>query len=369
VAAATIGEGDDGGILTRRKRVIFAIVAMAIASVLAGGALLATDVFLHGRFEKSAGYNVWGYRGPSLSAKAPGEVRVAMLGGSTAFGYGVTSEQAIPAVLESELNKRSGMPPVTVANLAYNNEGAYSLRYTLEDYLWLDYDVVVLYEGYNDVPFNPPDANTQVFRHESPIYRLTGYLPIFPMVFREKAAALLHGGAPSEANAYDKKTVFRPGLTTRGAAGLLNAAASAGQALELQLQGLTDAPPRSVPDDASTGCAHPWAPYCRSVLVAIEYSLANGKQVIVVGQPFFPPNNKRSERHLHQQAELSKMLQGKFAGDRRVSYVPLGNTVNLSDEQHSFDEMHLTADANRMVAVALAGPVAETIAGMKGNVR
>lgn len=347
--------------MTRRKRVLFALIAVALASVVAGGALLVVDILMHSRFEKSAGYNLWGYRGPSLPAKRPGEVRVAMLGGSTAFGYGVTWEQAIPAVLEGELNRRSGMPPVTVANLAYNNEGAYSFRYTLEDYLWLDYDMAILYEGYNDVPFNPPDANTQVFRHESPIFRLAGYLPIFPMVFREKAAALLTGGAPGEAYTYEKKTVFRPGLSARGAAGLLTAAASAGQALETQLRGLTDAPPRSIPDDASTGCAHPWGPYCRSVLVAIEFALSHGKQVLVVGQPFFPPNNKRSARHLHQQAELEKMLQLKFAGDRRVRYVAMGNTVNLSDEQHSFDEMHLTADANRIVAAALAAPVAEMI--------
>lgn len=351
--------------MTRRKRLLFAVIAIAFASVLTGSALLAVDVVMHSRFEKSAGYNIWGYRGPSLPAKRAGEVRVAMLGGSSAFGYGVTWEQAIPAVLEGELRNRSGLPPVTVVNLAYNNEGAYSFRYTLEDYLWLDYDVVVLYEGYNDVPFNPPDANTQVFRHESPIYRLTGYLPIFPMVFREKAAALLTGGAPSEAYAYDKKTVFRPGVTARGAAGLLNAAAGAGQALEQQLQGMSTPPPRSIPDDAATGCAHPWAPYCRSELVAIEFALSRGKHVLVVGQPFFPPNNKRSERHLHQQAELEKMLQVKFAGDRRVRYVAMGKTVDLANSNHSFDEMHLTVDGNRMVAAALAGPLAEVIASVK----
>ncbi len=355
--------------MTRRKRLLFALVAAVLAAVITGGVLLAVDVFMHSRFEKSAGYNLWGYRGPALPAKRPAEVRLAMLGGSTAFGYGVTWDQAIPAVLEGELKKRSGMPAVTVANLAYNNEGAYSFRYTLADYLWLDYDLVLLYEGYNDVPFNPPDANTQVFRHESPIFRLTGYLPIFPMVFREKAAALLTGGAPGEAYAYDKKTVFRPGLSARGAAGLLNVAASAGQALETQLQGLTDAPPRSIPDDASTGCAHPWGPYCRSVLVAIEFALSHGKQVLVVGQPFFPPNNKRSERHLHQQAELEKMVQARFAADRRVTYVAMGNTVNLGDEQHSFDEMHLTAAGNRLVATALAEPVAGMIARAKDGRR
>ena len=36
-------------------------------------------------------------------------------------------------------------------NLAYNNEGAYSFRFTLGDYLYLDYDLAILYEGYNDL--------------------------------------------------------------------------------------------------------------------------------------------------------------------------------------------------------------------------
>ena len=41
--------------------------------------------------------------------------------------------------------------PIDRRNLGYNNEGADSLRFTLEDYLWLDYDAAILYEGYNDV--------------------------------------------------------------------------------------------------------------------------------------------------------------------------------------------------------------------------
>ena len=41
-------------------------------------------------------------------------------------------------------------------NLGYNNEGAYSFRATLEDYAWLDYDLALLYEGYNDMMADEP---------------------------------------------------------------------------------------------------------------------------------------------------------------------------------------------------------------------
>ena len=102
-------------------------------------------------------------------------------------------------------------------NLGYNNEGAYSLRFTLEDYLWLDYDAAILYEGYNDVVLNPPEANRQVFRRDSPVFRWTGYLPIFPVIFKEKAAALRSGGETGAAYTDAAKTVFRPGHRGAGA--------------------------------------------------------------------------------------------------------------------------------------------------------
>ena len=79
----------------------------------------------------------------------------------------------------------------TVVNLGYNNEGAYSFTFTLNDYLSLRYDLAVLYEGYNDLMADPRAPNFSVFRHDSPVFRLTGYLPIFPIVFKEKAAAMM----------------------------------------------------------------------------------------------------------------------------------------------------------------------------------
>ena len=81
----------------------------------------------------------------------------------------------------------------TVINLAYNNEGAYSFKPTLDDYRSLDYDLALLYEGYNDL-LASVRPNVAVFRHDSPVFRLTGYLPIFPIIFKEKAAAMLNGG-------------------------------------------------------------------------------------------------------------------------------------------------------------------------------
>jgi hypothetical protein len=343
--------------VTRRKKIVFAIAAIALASTATMIGLLMVDFYLHGRYERSAGYNVWGYRGPRVAAKKPGELRIAMLGGSTAFGYGVNWEDAIPAQLERLLTTPSA--PVSVVNLGYNNEGAYSLRFTLEDYLWLDYDAAILYEGYNDITLNPPEANRQVFRRDSPLFRWTGYLPIFPVIFDEKAAALRRGGGASAAYTDSSKTVFRPGIAARGAAGVLSAAVSVGDALEHQLNAMSRSPHRDIPATAGSDCEYPWTIYCQSFANAIEFARAHGIAVIVVGQPEFPPQTARQLRHDQQQQQLARMIERRFGADREVHYVSMRGAVDLADTSKSFDQMHLTVEGNRLVAQRLAGAIRE----------
>jgi hypothetical protein len=338
----------------RRRHFVFAVTAVTLATLVPLCALVATDVYLHGKFQKSAGYNVWGYRGPTAPKKQPGEYRVVMLGGSAAYGYGANWDEAIPAVLEHDLAQQAPQHPIRVLNLGYNNEGAYSFIFTLRDYLWLDYDLALLYEGYNDLIGDPRGPNVQVFRHESPVYRLTGYLPIFQIVFKEKAAMMLTGDS-SSLYLGGNRTVFHPGVAARSAAGALTIAADVGQSLERQLERVTEAPSRKITDVASTGCQYPWQEYCRSTLVAVEFALQHGKQVLVIAQPH--PLQSLRDRHIAQQTELSGMLHRRFGTDSRVQYVDLGDTVDLSDPERSFDRMHLTAAGNAIVAAALVEPV------------
>lgn len=230
-----------GGLrLSRRRRLTFALIAILVAGAAVFIGLLAVDVYLHRKFERSAGFNIWGYRGPAVGRKKADEYRVVMLGGSAAYGYGTNWDEAIPAVLERNLTGRAAGPfhRFTVVNLGYNNEGAYSFTFTLNDYRSLRYDLAVLYEGYNDLMADPRAPNFSVFRHDSPVFRLTGYLPIFPIVFKEKAAAMLTG---TTATMYRNppKTVFQPPLATKAAAEVLIGAAQVGQTLERQLGRVT----------------------------------------------------------------------------------------------------------------------------------
>ena len=61
---------------SRRRWLLFAAAAVTLGLIVTVTVLSATDVYLHGRYERSAGFNVWGYRGPSVGRKKTGEYRL-----------------------------------------------------------------------------------------------------------------------------------------------------------------------------------------------------------------------------------------------------------------------------------------------------
>lgn len=345
--------------MTRRKRLVFTLAAIVAPFLAAAAVLLSVDIHLHTKYQTSAGFNIWGYRGPAVGRKQPGEYRVVVLGGSAAYGYGVTWSQAIPALLERRLaTVAPAGQTLRVINLAYNNEGAYSFAFTLRDYAYLHYDLVCLYEGYNDLMGDPNGPNVSIFRHESPVFRLTGYLPIFPIVFKEKAAAMLAGGDVGALYRSQEKTVFRPNLATQAAAGALRTTAEIGQSLERQLGRATPEPLHRIGEVDSTGCKFPWGQYCQSIAVAVRTALAANHQVLFISQPY-EIGTFLHARHVEQQHEAAAMLGRAFGGDPRVRYLNLGDAVDLGDPAMSFDRMHLTAAGNQRLTEHLVRPVVE----------
>ena len=339
------------------KRFVFAAGAATVAVALMLAGLLAADMYMHERAGRSAGLNVWGYRGPVVPRKQPGEVRVVVLGGSTVFGYGLTWDQAFPALLEHTLNgESSGRPRFRVINLGYNSEGAYSFRYTLEDYAYLRPDIVCLYEGYNDLMGDANGGNPAVYRHNSPLFRATGYFPILPMVLHEKALAVRYGGDLNKAYAAEGRTVFQPTLATKAASGALDTAATIGESIEHQIARLGAEPRPPVVQAGASGCAHPWSDYCQGVSAAIDYALAAGQRVLFVTQPYLSGERGR-DRHLWQQRAVTAMIQERYAGRSDLLHVSLGDTVDLREPTLATDGMHLTSAGNARVAALLAPPV------------
>jgi lysophospholipase L1-like esterase len=337
--------------MTRKKYFLFSLVAITIAVFVAVAGLLAVDVYYHHKLSTSAGLNVWGYRGPAVGRKKAGEQRVVVLGESTTFGYGVYWQETIPAYLEELLNRKapSSGQKVSVVNLGYNNQGSHSYKYTLEDYKYLDYDAVVFYSGYNDLG-GPNYAN---YRHTSPIFRLTGYFPILPIVLREKSMVILSGGN-LELAYRGEKTLFRPNIAQRTAGSALAAAATVSESLDRQL---TRALPDPNDDDAAQGaeCGDRWAHYCGGMYVAVKYALDGHKKVVITTQP------RMNENHVDQQRRLVAFLQHRFGNHPLLRFTNLSDAVRLTDPALCYDGMHLTAAGNRVIAEKLAGPVLEML--------
>jgi len=345
--------------MTTRKRLVFAAVAMLMAVMVGFLALLAADLYFHRRVERAAGVNIWGYRGPRVAKKATSEQRLVVIGGSTAFGYGVAWDEAFPAYLERDLRSRAANSgPVSVVNLGFNSQGAYAFRFAEQDYFSLDYDAVILYEGYNDLGTAP---NEFVGRRDSPVFRLTGYYPIVHIALDEKAMALRSGGDLDAAYRSKQpgagKTVFRPGLATRATASTLEAAAHVSKSLNEQLDRFAKVPKATATSEDvhvdNLGCGLEFAHYCASVRDGIRFALDRGKKVLVVTQPYL------SDRHRQQQADLRAMLATRFRNDPRVAYANLGEAVDLRNPTLSYDGMHLTRTGNIEIARQLVEPVVE----------
>jgi len=88
-----------------------------------------------GRFSSPEYDTLWeinaaGHRGVEAGPRIPGQVRVAALGDSFTFGYGVEAEEAWPARLSGRLSRR-GEAPAEVVNLGIGGYG------TAQEVAWL----------------------------------------------------------------------------------------------------------------------------------------------------------------------------------------------------------------------------------------
>lgn len=341
--------------LAIRRKVAFVLAAVLLPIVPIVAAVGVTEYRFHNHgHEELFGYvNIRGYRGPVLGRKRPGEFRVAVFGGSTVYGQGVESNQTIPAILEQRL--RSAGRNITVANLGYMNDGAYADGLDLADYRYLDYDLAVLYEGYNDL-FNVP--NRYSFRHRSLIFRLTGYFPMFPLVFAEKAKSLRYGGDINAAYRGDRPVVPANATARAGAAALEFAASLDSRMADSMRQA----------EQVTGGACGYWTFYCEHVAENVQIAFNNGADVLVVVQPFLPGSNDQkggpvtAALHRSQTSATLAHLRRRYDDDTRLHVVNLGEAIDLRDEKYRLDNLHLAADGNAVIAGRLVEPVLDVAA-------
>jgi lysophospholipase L1-like esterase len=319
----------------RRKRFVFKIVTLLSSTLVCVSLLLGIDLYLHHKH----GINLRGYRGPTLGRKQPGEKRIAILGGSTTWGFGLQAGQDFPAQLQRMLAESPDFPhqgAINIANLGSNNEGAYSFKFTLKDYAYLDSDMIILYSGYNDLE---TANNTYIFRHRSPVFVWTGYLPLLPSLTVDKWTVWKR-----QLTGNDRKTIFQPPDpkkidTTE---------------LQKQVGALTENGPAPGQSNGG-GCPPEWEFYCQQISETVEQALQQAKTVLVVTEPYI------SDRHVAQQQALRAMLEARFSNQTRFAYLNLGRTVDLRDPALCWDGMHLTEEGNRRIAAAMVRPVSELL--------
>jgi lysophospholipase L1-like esterase len=325
----------------RLKRIAGKAALTIISTAFTVSILLGVDFHLHHKH----GINLWGYRGPAVGKKHPGEKRIAVLGGSTAWGYGLTAPQSFPGQLQQRFAQRvraEGGPPINVLNLASNSEGAYSFQYTLRDYDYLDYDAVLIYSGYNDLR----SENRFINRHRSPVFMWTGYLPLVSILTEDKIAAWRYRLARED------KPVFTPPDAKESAATRERLSKLPGQLSE---PGQSNVTPQGT-------CPVEYRFYCQQIYQVTDAALSRGKRVLIVTEPYI------SERHIEQQRALEGMLTNRFAGQARLRYLNLGRLIDLRDGSLCWDGMHLTEEGNRRIAEALTQPVLELLGLQPSNV-
>jgi len=334
------------------------------------------DLYLHNRdFGGRYGLNtlnIWGYRGDPAPKPSSDQVRIAVVGGSTAWGYGVPNQDSFPSQLQKLLKKELAPIKPILLNLAFNNEGAFGYWANLEDYNDLDYELAILYTGVND----SGGANYLQWRRTSFIFRSTGYLPILPEILRTQIGNFQAGRGTSGPE--DPRIIFDPKFSEnlqkkiareklddylkipREEPGVQNGSKSKSTTKDFQ----KDSSPQhgySPKTDENTDvfaaipdislCSDRWNFYCNQIKKSIDFMIGQGKRVLIVGEPLL------SEAQAEQQMDLRMFLEKYYQNDPRILYADLGLAVDVSDSQIAFDGMHLTAEGNRQIATLLINPI------------
>jgi hypothetical protein len=301
-----------------RKAIIgvLAVELLALASLL----LIALDVRAHARVEQLGGFNLWGYRGPVMRTKQAGEIRIAVVGGSLAFGWGVAASETVAPTIRQlvalVLDVRGGPSiVVTAVNLGAMGMPWSGYRNQINHFAYLQPDIVCLYLD--------PDARVAGGRQppaDSGVAMLTGYMPMLPLVLREKAERLRTGGA------------------------VVAMAGRALGALDRSLHGILSAQPTVVAD-------RPFDEIAEAVSDALTVTRG---VVVILPRPFSPLDTIAREG-------FADRIRARYAGETRVRVVDLDLVPDLADEGLRLDGRNFSVAGHARVAEEVAPTVLDLL--------
>jgi hypothetical protein len=294
--------------LTRRA-IVLALIAEGV--VFLGMGVVVADVRAHKRVEEERGVNARGFRGPLTIHKAQRERRVAIVGGTAAYGYAVDWPTSLGAALQNRLEQgwREKYRPTEatgVVNLAELGAGASSYIETLGRYSYLEPDVVIVYDGYS-----ASDAKPAGGRESSAVFRRIDYLPIL--------SGVATGRAPWQAPAPDLDPLLK--------------------------------------DEAAgdPSCAGTSERYCKAMADTVAWSLSRNMAVVVVSPPYV------SIRHQRQQESLATELARQFQSSARFQYLAIGSSAELRDPKISSDGVQLNAGGYEAVGDRIVDAVFDAV--------
>jgi len=196
-----------------RVTVVLGLEALAIAALLT----VALDQYAHKRVERLGGVNGRGYRGTVVRARAQREARIAVVGGDFAFGWGMAEAETtagyLRTMLANALNK-SGDAATVVTSINLGARGLPAVEYPsrIEQFAYLAPDVWCLYV---DLADSQPGSVMPPF--DSGVTRLTGYVPILPIVVEEKGFTTLGRGLKAiDRTLYGLAGAGRPDASSAG---------------------------------------------------------------------------------------------------------------------------------------------------------
>jgi hypothetical protein len=228
-------------------------------------------------------------------------VRIALVGGATAYSPDVAWPQSLGFILQQYLHQGwrwpQGRVPTSVADLSYPSDTARNSSAVLDHFQYLQPDIVCLLTGHNDLPDTqlPPSR-----RDASVVFRLTGYMPVVPAWFRGQP---LFPASPQ---------------------------------VPVDVAWLREHRRQPVGVVAPAACPPRWSAYCDAILSAIDRSLGRGQRVLVASEPLV------SAAHLDQQRALAAAIALRYAGDARVRFADLGMLVDPLDPVEVADGWKLT---------------------------
>jgi hypothetical protein len=158
------------------------------AALLAVIGLLALDMKAHKRVEMLGGVNVWGYRGAVMNGKRANEIRVAVVGGDLAFGWGVASDETLASFVRRlvalDMDRPGGKSwHLTAVNISARGLAPVEYASWIEHFAHLRPDVICILSD----PAGHALAGDRFLpdRH-SKFFTAFGYSPILPLVLDEK---------------------------------------------------------------------------------------------------------------------------------------------------------------------------------------